>query len=64
MQKVICVSEDVNKFIKAGNLYYISLTSICSDSDKEWSVDVYEDNKKEIWIGRFNLNHFKSVLNQ
>ena len=60
MQKVICISN--GKFIEVGNVYYISLTSICSDSDGEWTVNVYEDNKQDIWVGRYRLDNFKSVI--
>lgn len=63
MQKVICISERKNsKHIEVGNFYYINLTSICSDSDGDWFVNVYADDKKDVWIGRFNLNHFKSAM--
>lgn len=61
MQKVVCISERKNsKQIEVGNFYYIDLLSIIGDADGEWFVDVYTNNKKE--IGRFRLNHFKSVV--
>lgn len=60
MQKVICIRDGI--YIEIGNCYYISLTSICSDSDGEWTVNVYEDDKQDIWVGRYRLDHFKSVI--
>ena len=64
MQKVICISERKNSNqIEVGNFYYINLTSICSDCDGEWYVDVYKEASTEsVWVGRFNLNHFKYAV--
>lgn len=59
MQKVICIYT--GRHLNVGNTYYIYLGSICSDCDGDWYVDVYEDDKQDIWIGRYRLEHFKTV---
>lgn len=62
MQKVICNSERKNsKLIEVGNVYYIDLTSIFSDIDGEWFVEVYKDKDGDEYIGCFRLNHFTTT---
>jgi CRISPR/Cas system endoribonuclease Cas6 (RAMP superfamily) len=60
MQKVVCIYT--GRFLNVGNIYYINLESICSDSDGDWYTNVYEDDKQNVWIGRYRLEHFKSVI--
>ena len=60
MQKVICIYT--GRRLNVGSIYYINLGSICSDSDGDWYANVYEDDKQDIWIGRYRLEHFKSVI--
>ena len=60
MQKVICIYT--GRGLNVGNIYYIYLGTICSNSDGEWYADVYEDDKQDIWIGSYRLEHFKSAI--
>lgn len=62
MQKVICLNERKNnKVLEVGNSYYIDPMSIGGDADGDWYADVYRDEPEETWIGRFNLNHFRTA---
>ncbi len=63
MKKVECINERdislLNK-VKRGKIYYLDLSSIYGDFEGDWYGKVYEDDKKNEYVGRFKLSHFKT----
>lgn len=62
MQKVECISKrPTNYALEVGVKYYIDQLSIFGLEDGDWYADVYRiDSARCTWLGRFNLNHFKT----
>ncbi len=63
MEKVECINErDVSSLnnLKKGKIYYLDLLSIEGDFKGDWYGNIYEDDKKNKYVGRFRLSHFKT----
>lgn len=58
VMEVVCMRSK-NK-TKAGYGYYIDKTSIYTDEDRDTFGDCY--NEKGVWVGRVNLNRFKTTI--
>ncbi len=63
MKKVECINErdisSLNK-LRIGKIYYLDLLSIDGDFEGDWYGKIYEDDKKNEYVGRFKLSHFKT----
>lgn len=64
MKLVRCISERVTNQgqIVAGKYYYIDTTTMYKDTEGDEYVEVYDDEKKESFIGRMNTNHFEELM--
>lgn len=60
LQRVVCIDSKV--YAEAGKTYYLDLLTLNGDYEGDWYGDIYEDPKKEKYVGHFKLNHFKSDL--
>ena len=61
MIKVRCIYgvKSCYSLIKEDSEYFIDANSLYSDSEGDWTVEVY--NLDKAYVGRFYLKHFKSV---
>ncbi len=63
MKLVKCINErdisSLNK-LKKGKIYYLDLLSVDGDFEGDWYGKIYEDDKKNEYVGRFKLSHFKT----
>lgn len=63
MKKVECISvrdiPSLNK-IRVGKIYYLDLSSLDGDFEGDWYGKIYEDIRKNEYVGRFKLSHFKT----
>lgn len=64
MKLVRCITErTVNKSqVVVGGYYYIDTTTEYTDPDGDKFAEIYEDDKKESYIGRLNTNHFEELM--
>lgn len=64
MKLVRCITEriDNRSQITVGACYYIDTTTECTYPDGSKAAKIYKDEKKEIYVGTLNTNHFEELM--